>query len=96
MNTDKLSGELFHDLMRLLDITVLPDREDVACGYLEHGESIDLDPVREAEDSFAVSVTDDDDNITNVCRFTTEAEAIKFIEVVLFLSHVDELAGCNA
>lgn len=95
MDTDKLSGDLFPELMRLLDITVTPDREDVACGYLEHGESIDFDPVREADDSFAVSVTDDSDDVIAVCRFTTEAEATKFIEAVLFLGNADERAGCN-
>jgi hypothetical protein len=95
MNTDKLSGELFHDLMHLLDITVLPDREDVAVAYVEDGDFVSFVPEFSDERcAWRVAATHDSGD-TGECYFDTEKEALKFIDALIFLGHADERAGCN-
>jgi hypothetical protein len=94
MNTDKLSGELFHDLMHLLDITVLPDREDVAVAYLNDEQLLDFAPTVDNDGNYCVTTTLDG-TYAGLCTFTTEAEATKFIDALIFLGNADELAGGN-
>jgi hypothetical protein len=94
MNTDKLSGDLFPELMRLLDIKITSDREDVACAFLDESEMIDLEPEPEDDGRYYVYASDEDNN-TGSCDFATEAEATKFIDALIFLGNADELAGEN-
>jgi hypothetical protein len=92
MNTDRISGELFANLMHLLDLEVRPDREDVAVGYLEKSECIDLTPVKDEGGQYHVNVSTDNQD-TGSCAFDTEREALKFIDALVFLGHADELAA---
>jgi hypothetical protein len=94
MNTDRLSGELFHDLMHLLDIVVLPDREDVAVGYLNDGQLLDLTPTMDQDGNYCVTTTLDG-TFAGLCTFATEAEALKFIDALAFLASADDLAVFN-
>jgi len=94
MNTNKLSGELFHDLMHLLDIVVLPDREDVAVGYLNDGQLLDLTPTVDQDGNYCVTTTLDG-TFAGLCTFDTEKEALKFIDALIFLGTADEVADIN-
>lgn len=92
METEKLSGDLFEDLMDLLDIKITSDREDVACAFLDESEMIDLDPEPEDDGRYHVYASNEDNN-TGSCDFATEAEATKFIDALIFLANVDKLAN---
>jgi len=94
MNNDKLSGDLFPELMRLLDITITPHREDVAVGYLNDGQLLDLTPTVDRDGNYCVTTTLEG-TYAGLCNFATEAEATKFIDALAFLASADDLAVFN-
>lgn len=95
MNTDKISSELYHDLLELLDIPNNFEREGVAVAYLEDGESIDLDPEKENDGLYHVYATEEDGDCLNACSFEDQATARKFVDALILLGKADELAGGN-
>lgn len=93
MNTDKISSELYHDLLQLLGIPNDTQREDVAVAYLDEGEFIDFIP-EYRDDSYHVTASNDHGD-SGSCSFDDYDTALKFIDAMILLAKADELAGGN-
>ena len=93
MNTDKISSELYHDLLELLGISNDTQREGVAVAYLEDGLLIDLEPQKEGR-SYCIYATEEDGNcMDEPASFKDKATANKFVDALILLAKADELAG---
>jgi len=93
MNTDKISSELYHDLLELVGIPNNTEREDVAVAYLDEGEFIDLDPEKEDDGLYHIYATEEDGDCYGSCSFKDKATANKFVDALILLAKADELAG---
>ena len=84
-------GSAYEQMMRLADITRTPERENVAVTYLEQvldPSYLDLEPTKDKDGYWVVSVCDRDGNNTEYALFTSNIQAQKFIDLLVLIAEL--------
>jgi hypothetical protein len=84
-------GRAYEQMMRLASIPRTPERENVAVTYLEQvlePSYLDLEPTKDKNGYWIVSVCDRNGNNTEYASFTTKKQATNFIDLLILISEL--------